>query len=94
MLSLVRVLPGEVHVSGLEPGRAPFVFTRSEAIELHNQLSAALRVAEPFIPRLSLWRRATDWWRRRRMPKPSEAQLARARMLMGAGPTRTMVSRE
>ena len=90
---LVRVLPNEVHVISLEPGRAPFVFTRTEALKLAAELHGALRLPEPYLPRLSWWRRTLDAWRRWRAPKPTAAQLARVRMLMGSGPTTRMVSK-
>lgn len=78
----------------LEPGRAPFVFTRTEALKLAAELCHSLRLPEPFLPRLSWWRRLVDGWRRWRTPKPTEKQLARVRMLMGSGPVTRMVPRD
>lgn len=82
------MLPGEVHLIDL-PGRPRVVLTRQEAIDLTAELCAGLSVAEPYIPRLSLFRRAWDvcraWWNRRDIRASDEVLRQRAKQLLNAG---------
>lgn len=85
-LHLVEVLAmaGEVRLRRL-PGNPSITLTRSEAIELANGLIAQLKLSEPYIPRLSLWRRLKDSWRRWRMSDGELAsRRARAEALLNA----------
>jgi len=90
-VSLIRVLPNEVHVF-LTPGR-PAVVTRSVAIELHRELTTALKLPEPFFPRLPWYRRLIDWWRYRPTAKrlaEDAARRATVERLMGSGKPTTL----
>lgn len=89
-MAFVRVLPGEVQLLPVEPGRAPMSLTPTEALALANELIAALSLPAPYFPRPSLVERITDWWRRWRTPKPSAAAIAAAQRMMGAGPEKSV----
>ena len=93
-LQTVTVLPGEVQLRSREPGRAPLVFTRTEAIALAAELHGALLLPEPRIARPTLWRRFTDGWLRFRTNARRRADIRlaeRAAEKMGVGETKHVV---
>ena len=86
----VRAMPGEVHLVRL-PGSPIISLTRSEAQKLEMELCAALKMPEPWIPRVSIWRRMRDGLRRlfNAETRRQEALLRkRAQALLDAGSVR------
>lgn len=84
----VRALQGEVQLIDL-PGRPVLALTRSEAIQLCNALISELKQPEPYIPKLSLWRRLVDKLKRltrgQEARRQEEAMRARAQRLLDGG---------
>ena len=90
----MTVLSGEVQLRHPEAGRAPFVFTRTEAVALAVELCAALALPEPYLARPSLWRRFLDGvlrWRTERRRRADVALMERAAAKMGVGETKHVV---
>lgn len=59
----VRAMGGEMHLIRL-PGSPTIALTRTEASELARCIYSQLKIAEPFVVRVSLWRRIRDRLRR------------------------------
>lgn len=86
----VRAMPGEVHLIRL-PGSPVISLTRSEAIKLFLGLQSVLMQSEPWIPRVSAFRRLRDWAKRffSAETRRQEALLRkRAQALLDAGSVR------
>lgn len=93
-LAMVRVLPNEIQVISPEPGRAPFVFTRTEAVKLAECLNVVLSIAAPRLLRPTLWRRFVDGilrWRTSQQRIADLQRVERVKRLMQAGETKSVV---